>query len=108
MAMQQSLSGCVKALAELQLQVNSKRWKSIAKSEAMFNSAFSQLRQDMAEQALGDDDQQNVKLLEQQVRRIQREMRRAMSGISEKLDWLAVEQKRTRNHQQQLGLSAQD
>jgi len=108
MAMQQSLSGCVKALAELQQLVNSKRWKSIPKSEKIFNSAFLQLRQDMAGGVPDVNDQQSVKLLDQQVRRIQREMQREMCGVSEKLDWLAAEQKRTRDQFQQLGLSAQD
>jgi TRAP-type mannitol/chloroaromatic compound transport system substrate-binding protein len=108
MGMQQSLSGCVKALAELQLLVNSKRWHAIPKSEEMFNNAFAQLRKDMAGGVSDVNDQQSVKLLEQQVRRIQREMRRGMYDINEKLDWLATEQRRTQHQYQQLGLSTQD
>jgi len=103
MTMQQSLSGCVKALAELQLLINSKRWESIPKCEEMLNSAFLQLRQEMVGDIADVNDQQNVKLLEQQVRRIQREMKMEMGEMAEKLGWLDMEQKRTSTTLRHLG-----
>jgi len=105
-ALQQNVSGCVVALEDLRLLLSSKRWKSLPRTEEAFNKAFSRLRQEMAGQSLGDDDQHTVRSLEQQVRRIQREIRREMCGISDKLHWLDTEQKRTRNTHQYLNSSA--
>ncbi|OIO70462.1 MAG: hypothetical protein COW19_00160 [Zetaproteobacteria bacterium CG12_big_fil_rev_8_21_14_0_65_55_1124] len=108
MPVQQSISGCVQALEGLRLLVRSKRWTSLAKSEEVFNKAFSQLRQDMEAGCPDVNDQETVKSLEQQVRRIQREIRREMCEISEKLQWLDTEKKRTRNTHQYLNSSAWD
>jgi len=102
MPMQQSVSGCVEALESLRSLVSAKRWKSLGKAEKVFNNAFAQLRHDMDGQDLAGNDQQTVKNLEQQVRRIQREIRMEMGGISEKLDWLDTEQKRTSTTLQHL------
>jgi len=106
MAMQKSVSWCVEALESLRSLVSAKRWKSLAKAEKTFNTAFSQLRHDIAGQALEVNDQQTVKNLEQQVRRIQREIRMEMGGISEKLDWLDTEKKRTGTTFQHLDSNA--
>ena len=106
MSMQQSAPGCVEALTYLRLLVSAKRWKSLPKSEEIFNKAFSQLRQDIAARGCPDvNDQQTVKSLEQQVRRIQREIRREMCEVSEKLHWLDMERKRLRNTHQYLNSS---
>lgn len=97
MPMQQNVSGCVEALEGLRSLVSAKRWKSLAKAEEAFNTAFCKLRLDIAGQDIAENDQQTLKNLEQQVRRIQRDIRMEMGGISEKLDWLDTEQKRTGN-----------
>jgi len=103
--MQQSAPGCVEALEYLRLLVSAKRWQSLPKSEEKFNKAFSQLRQDIAGGCSDANDQLAVKSFEQQVRRMQREIRREMCEISEKLHWLDVERRRMQNTHQYLNSS---
>jgi len=106
MVVQQAISECAEVVDRL--HANSKRWKTQPIADEAFNSAFAKLRQDLIRQSIGENDQQALKKLEQQVRRVQRDIRREMCEINEKLEWLEREQRRMLSTHQYLDSSAQD
>ena len=105
MDVQRSISACAEAMEDIRLLVSSKRWKSYATVDEAFSKAFSQLEKGLAGKSLAVNDHQALIRLEQQVRRVQRDIRREMGEISEKLHWLDTEQNRTLKTHQHLDSS---
>ncbi len=103
MSVSRSISRCVEALECISMHVQAKRWQSLPDAEGVFTKAFSRLRQDMVEQECDVHDQETMLKLDQQLRRIQRDIRKEMCGVDEKLHMLETEQKHALNTLQFLG-----
>jgi len=102
MSVPRSLAKCSEVLEHIHMLMHTKHLKSLPDSEDEFTQAFSRLKSEIAGQSLNINDRENMLNLDQQLRQLQRGLRKEMRGFSEKLHMLEAEQKRAHKALQYL------